>query len=305
VAKKNDDALVLSMSTRRDPVKLATDMEATPFGQLAAQVKESVLIPLSRIRSSPFQSRAGAPEEDEEYLADLAATIEREGLLNPILVRLLESNNLVSEPEFELVAGENRVAAHKLLGRDMIAAKVLRLTDVEAARALTAENLVRKPMTDWELYLHIVMLRQAGAAAHPKELAGLLCCSRAKVMMLECFGKLPPRVQEILAQKPKLLGASQVYDLSNAGFLEKFPDAVSDAVEKVADGKIKQSGMVTYIERKIDRPLVPFRKEVKIDGPHKIRIVATADETRVVGRIDFEKLQRLIEENIGDLAVDP
>jgi ParB family chromosome partitioning protein len=320
MAKNQDAALLASMSNRRDPVKLARDMEETPFAHLAAQVKDPIAIPITNIYMSPFQSRVESPrdgdEPDEDYLTDLAATIEREGLLNPILVRVLESNTPISPKKrvlesntppvdglrYELIAGENRVKAHIRLGREVVPAKVLRLTDIEAARALTVDNLVRKPMTDWELYLHIGMLRAVGAASTQKELGALLNCSRIKVVQLECFGKLPARAQALLNERPALVGANQVYELSKSGFLESNPAAVAEAVEKVSEGKINQTGMVSFVQRKVKDRDESERREYQLTrGRSKVRVVSKNGETRITGDVDADALREVLQQHLDRL----
>lgn len=340
MSKRNDAALLASLSSRRDPAKLAADMVDTPMAQLAAQMKETTFIPLANIYTSPFQSRViGSPEEEaayEDYLRDLAATLKRESMLNPIIVRelesprpgqkrlvevglpggvlesntpekgngaLLDSNTPpVDGPLYELIGGENRGKAHILMGADRIQAKVLRLTDVAAARSLTADNLVRRPMTDWELYLHVVMLRSVGAASTQGELAALLCCSRPKVVQLESFGRLPERVHQLLGQRPSLLGASQVQALNAKGFLEGHADAVVEAVEKVAEGKISQSGMVGFIERRLRSVGVAERREYSLTlGRSKVRIVSKDGETRITGDVDADALRDVLQQHLDRL----
>lgn len=338
MAKNHDAALLASMSNRRDPVKLARDMEDTPFAHLAAQVKEQTMVPITNIYVSPFQSRVEAVpavmEEEEDYLTNLAATIEADGLLNPILVRVLDSNTgfsakkrvlesntvtlatdfsrekrvldsntpVADGPQYELIAGEHRVRAFILLGRDTIPAKVLRLSDIEAARALTVDNLVRRGMTDWELYLHVVMLKEVGAASTQKELAGLLGCSRPKVSQLECFGRLPARVKEILTGSPALLGASQVQALATSGFLDNHPSAVIEAVEKVAEGKIGQTGMVGFIERRVREEPQSDRREYQLAiGKQKVRVVSKDGETRITGDVDGDALREVLQAHLERL----
>lgn len=338
MAKNQDAALLASMSNRRDPVKLARDMEDTPFAHLAAQVKDQTMIPITNIYVSPFQRRvepvSEVSEEDETYLTNLAATIERDGLLNPILVRVLDSSTdfsrkkrvldsstgdsdvdenakkrvlesstpIVDGPCYELIAGEHRVRAFNLLGRDAIPAKVLQLSNVEAARALTIDNLVKRGMTDWELYLHIVMLKEEGAASTQKELAGLLSCSRAKVSQLECYARLPVRAKEILNARPALLGASQVQALASNGFLDQHPDAVVEAVEKVAEGKIGQTGMVGFIERRVREEPQSDRREYQLQiGKAKVRVVSKDGETRITGDVDSDALRDVLQQHLERL----
>jgi ParB/RepB/Spo0J family partition protein len=330
MAKKLDDALMASMSSRRDPVKLAADMATTPFAQLAAQVKEATPISLASIYVSPFQRRVDAAgtvdEAPDDYLADLAATIEREGLLNPIIVRALDSSvdfsnknralessvAVLNGVRYELIAGENRVKAFGRLGRETIPAKVLHLTDIEAARALTVDNLVRKGMTDWELYLHIAMLRDVGAASTQPEFAALLGCSRQKVGQLECYGKLPAPVKDILGKTPGLLGATQVQALSIRQFLDEHPDAVVEAVEAVAAQRIRQSEMVAYIERKL-RASTPTTMRLTSDRPDyqltvgraRVKVATKAGETRISGDVDIDALRALLEEHLARLVKQP
>jgi len=330
MAKKLDEALMASMSSRRDPVKLAADMATTPFAQLAAQVKEATPIPLGSIYVSPFQRRvnaAGAVDEaPDDYLADLAATIEREGLLNPIIVRALDSSvdfsnkgraldSSVAVPDglrYELIAGENRVKAFGRLGRETIPGKVLHLTDIEAARVLTVDNLVRKGMTDWELYLHIVMLRDVGAATTQPEIAALLGCSRQKVGQLECYGKLPARVKVILGKNPGLLGATQVQALSIRRFLDEHQDAVVEAVEAVAAQRIRQSEMVSFIERKLRTPTATTTRSTSdrpdcqlTFGRARVKVVTKGGETRISGDVDIDALRALLEEHLARLVKQP
>ncbi|WP_320534381.1 ParB/RepB/Spo0J family partition protein [Robbsia andropogonis] len=345
MATKQDKALQESMSRRRDPALSRAQMEGTPFGEFAAQVKDTLLIPIESIYVSPFQSRIERTEEtteDDDRIADLVATIEREGLLNPVLVRIVlpgsetaatgrrlldivksEGKRLPqcgtsdesaechtvapncgdpASPQYELIAGEGRTRAHIILGRKTIPAKVLRMTDIEAARALTVDNLVRRSMTDWELYRHIQMLRSTGAATTQKELGSMLGCSRAMVYKLEAFGRLPAAVHAILNKRPALLGASQITDLHTKGLIDANPDAVIEAVEKVAEGKILQSGMVSYIERKLSPPTKTVRREFQLtQGKAKIKIVLQDGEARITGDVDEDELHALLQQNINRL----
>jgi hypothetical protein len=92
----------------------------------------------------------------------------------------------------------------------------------------------------------VSLLREAGAAATHKELAALLGGSRSKVGQLECYGRLPPSVAEIVNKKLALLGANRVQALSIKGFLEDHPDVAIAAVQRVANGHLRQPGMVSW-----------------------------------------------------------
>jgi ParB family chromosome partitioning protein len=101
------------------------------------------------IRPSPFQPRT---EFDLEGLQELAASIRRHGVLEPILVRPMP---LCTCPpplpaEFELVMGERRLRAARLAGCLTIPAEVRELTDEQAAELALIENIQRRDLTPLE-----------------------------------------------------------------------------------------------------------------------------------------------------------
>lgn len=98
------------------------------------------LIPLDQLSPTPHQPRATFTEDS---LQDLADSIRRNGLLQPILVR--------AQPEgYEIVAGERRWRAAKLAGLQAIAAYVRELDDEQAAAASAVENLLRENLNPIE-----------------------------------------------------------------------------------------------------------------------------------------------------------
>lgn len=82
-------------------------------------------------------------EDEENTLADLAAHIKENGVLQPILLRPTDTG-------FELIAGERRYRASKLAGLDQIPAYIREMTDEQADDAQLAENIHRKALTQIE-----------------------------------------------------------------------------------------------------------------------------------------------------------
>lgn len=105
--------------------------------QSRSEVRE---IPLGNIRANPFQPRR---EFSEDELLELAASIEAYGVLQPVLVRPVGSN-------YELIAGERRVRACRLLHRATIPAMVRELSDQDVALLALLENLQRQDLSFWE-----------------------------------------------------------------------------------------------------------------------------------------------------------
>ena len=78
---------------------------------------------------------------DDKGLRELADTIKGQGLIQPITVRSAKDGK-----HFEIVAGERRFRACKLLGWQTIPAIVTTLKDEDASAITLAENIARKSL---------------------------------------------------------------------------------------------------------------------------------------------------------------
>src|SRR6185295_182030 len=77
-------------------------------------------IPLASVQPNRRQVRTAFAEESIQELAD---SIGKHGLLQPIVVRRLEPESATAAPAgvlYELIAGERRWRAHQLLGKETI-----------------------------------------------------------------------------------------------------------------------------------------------------------------------------------------
>lgn len=74
-------------------------------------------------------------------LQDLANSIKEHGLIQPITVREIEETGI-----YEIVAGERRYRACKLLGWDTIPVIIADMTNEEASAVMLAENIARQEL---------------------------------------------------------------------------------------------------------------------------------------------------------------
>ena len=86
---------------------------------------------------NPFQPRKTF---NDEALRDLAASIQEFGVIQPLLVRNAKNQ------QYELVAGERRLRASKLVGLEKVPAIIKELTDKEMAELAMIENLQREDL---------------------------------------------------------------------------------------------------------------------------------------------------------------
>src|SRR6185437_10011094 len=98
-------------------------------------------IPLDQIDPNPFQTRS---QVNEEQLAELAASITANGVVQPVLVRPQHSGR------FQLIAGERRWRASRLAGKSTIPAILRQVSDEQAMEITIVENLQRADLNPME-----------------------------------------------------------------------------------------------------------------------------------------------------------
>ena len=110
------------------------------------------IIELKDIDPSPFQRRK---HFDKDKLKGLAASIQREGLIEPIVVRY-------KRDRYELISGERRFrAVRDYTEMETIPAQIVKATYLEARRMAAAKNLQREELSVIEMIEAIVEIVDA------------------------------------------------------------------------------------------------------------------------------------------------
>ena len=105
--------------------------------------KEPNTVPISDLSRNPYQPRQTF---NEFKLKELAESIKKNGVIQPIAVRLKKS-----EPgKYEIVAGERRWLAAQRAGLHDIPVNVLELSDVESLEVAIVENIQRDDLNPVE-----------------------------------------------------------------------------------------------------------------------------------------------------------
>ena len=110
-----------------------------------AKVVETRDIALDELTIGKGQVRT---QEVGAEIDELAKSIESQGLLQPIVVC-----GAITPGKFEILVGQRRFLAHKLLGRTTITARILdsRVSEAEAKAISITENLIRRKLSGKEL----------------------------------------------------------------------------------------------------------------------------------------------------------
>ena len=145
-------------------------------------------IELSKIKPNSYQPRR---EFSEESIRELATTLDKDGLLQPIIVR--EKGD-----EYEIVAGERRLRAAKHLAWEKIPAIVNNMDDSQAASLALIENLQREdlnPIDEAQAYNNLMKLNNLTQTTLAQNIGKSQSYVANKLRLL----KLTPKVQSYLA----------------------------------------------------------------------------------------------------------
>ncbi|HEY5662465.1 MAG TPA: ParB/RepB/Spo0J family partition protein [Ilumatobacter sp.] len=145
-------------------------------------------IQVADVTPNPNQPRV---HFDEESLAELTASIQQIGVLQPILVRPLGDG-------FELIAGERRWRAARRAGLATIPALVRTTDDLSSVEQALVENLHREDLTALEEAAAYLQLIEDFELTH-EQVADRVGKSRSAVTNTLRLLGLPPAIQRLLA----------------------------------------------------------------------------------------------------------
>jgi ParB family chromosome partitioning protein len=159
------------------------------------------VISIALIKPSPHQARKYF---DEENLWKLAESMRQEGLIQPITVRqLLPISGEREDPGFELVSGERRLRAAKLLGWKDIEARVIQvISEGEVAAKGLIENLQREDLNPMEEAEGFALLNKVDTAYWTHErVAQVTGKSRTYITQSLSLLRLPEAIKEDVRRK--------------------------------------------------------------------------------------------------------
>ena len=220
------------------------DSEVLDFNSFESNILESAdesdikEIPLSEIRSNPYQPRKTF---NDEALKELAESIKNYGVFQPIIVKK-------SIKGYDLIAGERRVRASKLAGLEKIPAIIKDFSDELMREIALLENLQRENLTAIELAwaykgiidsLHITQ----------DELATKLGKSRSSITNILGLLNLPSSVQNMVLDGKISMGhARELSKLDDSETIKSYAKRIVDENLSVRD--IETLSKIPELKRK-------------------------------------------------------
>ena len=206
-----------------------------------ASKEEIVDIDLKEIRPNPYQPRQIF---DEKALMELADSIKQHGVIQPIIAKK-------SIKGYEIIAGERRVRASKMVGLEKIPAIIRPFTDQQMMEIGLLENLQRENLSAIEeANAYKSMIEKLNLTQ--EELSKKVGKSRSHVTNILGLLRLPLEVQQMVNDERITMG--------HARALSKLED--DEQIKEIAKKIVDENLVVRDIERMTETD--EFSKKIKI-----------------------------------------
>ncbi len=209
-------------------------------------------VDLSRIVANPRQMRV---HFDETALSDLAESIRKKGILEPVLVRPLAGGR------FELIAGERRTRAARLVGLTAVPAVVKEMSDRESLEAALLENVMREDLTPVEEARGYQKLVDEFGYTH-EQIASRTGIERATVTNALRLLRLPSRVLDDVERG--LLTAGHAKVLLGLEHADQILSAAIQTVEKALSVRETEQ-LVQRVKAGFQRPVKGGKTPARVD----------------------------------------
>jgi len=195
--------------------------------------------PISRMHEVPGRRRKLSPEAYSE----LKVNLDHYPLAQPVV---LEAR---SDGDWDIVAGNNRVAIYRDLGRDEIDSVVISVPADMVERVAFFSNLLAPSLPDFEKYWNLRQL-EADTGMERQELAAAVGLSKGHISRIMAFDRLPEAAHTLLEECPHVLGSSAAQKLAAAA-IDGRADLVVEAVRRLAtDDSFTQDDAVRMVQVK-------------------------------------------------------
>ena len=216
------------------------------------EINKSNTLSISDLSRNPYQPRQ---HFSEEKLEELANSIKKNGVIQPVAVRHSKSD----KSKYEIVAGERRWLAAQRAGLHEIPVNILDLSDVESLEVAIVENIQRDDLTPIEEARGYKRLSDEFGYDH-ENISKLMSKSRSHISNTLRLLTLPEDIIAMLEEGTLTSGqARPLIGLANA----------SDIAEEIV--------AKNYSARKIEY-LVKNQKNIKNKKSHKDINILKAQE---------------------------
>jgi ParB family chromosome partitioning protein len=254
---------------------------AAPPAPVPVQDKDVQRLPIEQVTANPNQPRR---DFDQNALLELAQSIERDGIIQPIIVRK------TADKQYQIIAGERRWRAATLAGLKEVPVAVREADDERVLELAIIENIQREDLNPIELALAFQRMAAELGLSHD-QIGQKTGKERTTVTNAVRLLQLPEELQGMVASKQLSAG--------HARALLKFEDR--DMQRDIAQRCISEGWSVRQIESytrpkpaapKAERTEKPIDPNVKFAMSEMERVLGTrvkiVETGKGKGRIEIE-----------------
>lgn len=260
-----------------------------------------VELDLDSIEVNPFQPRSSF---NEEALEELATSIRELGVIQPITVRKLDFN------KYQLVSGERRFRASKLVGLETIPAYIRIANDQESLEMALVENIQRQDLDPIEIALSYQRLIDEIDLTQ-EELSDRIGKNRSTIANYLRLLKLDPIVQTGMRDGILSMGHGRaLIAIEDENLqIEVYQQIIKNKLSVRETEKLVKQVLSGKKQKKEKQP------EISEDRKKAIKNISSAFGTKVEMKLskkgngkliipfaseeDFNRIQQLIEENLN------
>ena len=238
---------------------------------------------VSTLRVAEIEPNRDQPRKtfDDSAIAALADSIREHGMLQPILVRPLENGS------YQIVAGERRWRAARMLGLEEVPVTIRAMTDQETMQIALIENLQRENLNPIEEALgYQELMDQFGMTQ--EGISKIVGRSRSAVANSLRLLQLPEPIQQYLQEGSITVGHAKAL----AGFTDE--EAMLACAARAAEGQLtvraieKLAAAPTEHLLKPDRRRDRYYKEMELSLSSSLGRKVKVDQGRKKGVLILE-----------------
>ena len=218
-----------------------------------SEKKEAIFfVDINKVKANPYQPRK---EFDQEALESLAESIREHGIIQPLVVSKTQKDVVRgSDVEYQLIAGERRLLASKMIGLKEVPVIIRESTEKQKLEVSIIENVQRRDLNSIEKAEAYKRLEQEFSFTH-QEIAKMAGVSRPVVTNTIRLLDLPQEIRKAILQGK--IGMAQ----ARAILMAKEPKKQKELFLKIITGKLS----VSEIEKQVQKMDVwqPKPKTVK------------------------------------------
>ena len=240
------------------------------------EIRQSNTVSISDLSRNPYQPRE---HFSEEKLEELAKSIKKNGIIQPIAVRPNKTEN----GKYEIVAGERRWIAAQRAGLHEVPVIILDLSDVESLEVAIVENIQRDDLNPVEEARGYKRLNEEFKYDH-ESISKLMAKSRSHVSNMLRLLTLPSDVVAMLEEGSLTSGqARPLIGISNASSIAEEIVSKNYSARKVEYLVRNKKGNIK--EKVIDSNILKVQEKIEKKLGLKINILNKKNNS---GKITIE-----------------